>query len=103
MNKECILPLGAIVRLIDGTQPILIMGRGQLCEVNGTTGYFDYCAVPYPQGVLAKDQFAFFNDEDIAEVVFEGYRNEEEIAFAEAYKENISKVPYPKLKVTSNG
>ena len=99
MIKGYILPLGTVVNVKKGKQELMIVGRAQLFNNNGTIGYFDYSSVLYPQGIINNSEFLFFNDEDVEEVVFEGYRNESEIAFAEAYEAEIAKTSYPKLKV----
>jgi len=75
------------------------MGRAQLSSFKGTLGYFDYISVLYPYGATGGNDFVFFNDEDVSEVVFDGYRNEQEIEFANSYEENASKTQFPKLKV----
>lgn len=97
MIKDYILPLGTVVTLQKGDITLMIVGRAQLFNDNGVIGYFDYSASAYPQGVVAEQEFAFFNDEDIDEILFEGYRNDQEIEFAESYEENISKVEYQKM------
>ncbi|MCT0078121.1 DUF4176 domain-containing protein [Lactococcus lactis] len=97
MIKDYILPLGTVVTLQKGDITLMIVGRAQLFNDNGVIGYFDYSALAYPQGVVAEQEFAFFNDEDIDEILFEGYRNDQEIEFAESYEENISKVEYQKM------
>lgn len=63
----------------------MIVGRAQLFNNEGTIGYFDYSAIRYPQGKVGNQEFAFFNDEDIEEVFYEGYCNEQEIEFADSY------------------
>lgn len=97
MIKNYILPLGTVVKLKKGDMFLIIVGRAQLFNNEGTIGYFDYSATRYPQGIMSDQEFAFFNDEDIEEVFYEGYRNEQEIEFADSYEENIAKVEYPKL------
>jgi len=101
MIKDHILPLGTVVKVKKGVQELMIIGRAQLYNSGGTIGYFDYAAVLYPQGIISNSQFLFFNDEDVEEVVFEGYRNEAEIAFAESYEESVGKSTYKKMKVES--
>lgn len=98
INKH-ILPLGSVVLLKGGDIKLIIVGRAQLFNNEGAIGYFDYSALGYPQGVIAESNFAFFNDEDIKKVLFEGYRDEQEVAFADSYEENIKNVPYPKLVI----
>jgi len=97
MDRDYILPIGTVVKLKKGEQELMVVGRAQLFNNAGTIGYFDYSAALYPQGVISNSEFLFFNDDDIEEVIFEGYRSELEIEFADAYEENISKVTYPKL------
>jgi hypothetical protein len=95
-----ILPIGSIVHLKDGNIDLMITSRAQLFNDKGTLGYFDYAAVFYPTGVTEENKFVFFNREDVAGVIFEGYRNEEELHFEATYDEEIAKVPYSKLGVT---
>ena len=99
MIKDYILPLGTVVTLKKGDVKLIIVGRAQLFNSEGTIGYFDYSALAYPQGVVAESEYAFFNDEDIENILFEGYRDEQEEEFASSYEERISQVPYPKLTV----
>lgn len=97
MIKDYILPLGTVVTLKNGNIKLIIVGRAQLFNNGGTIGYFDYSALRYPQGMMGEQEFAFFNDEDIEEVLFEGYRDEQEIDFSNSYEEKIKNVQYPKL------
>ncbi|EKJ3581710.1 TPA: DUF4176 domain-containing protein [Enterococcus faecalis] len=99
MINNHILPLGSVVILKGGDIKLIIVGRAQLFNNEGTIGYFDYSALGYPQGVIAESEFAFFNDEDIEKVLFEGYRDEQEVAFADSYEENLKNVSYPKLVI----
>ena len=99
MIKGYILPIGTVVKVKNGEGELMIIGRAQLFNQNGTIGYFDYSSVGYPQGIVSASEFFFFNDEDVDEIVFEGYRGEGEIAFAESWEENISNTTYPKLKI----
>ncbi len=55
-------------------------------------------ACVYPIG-QADQQVHFFNEEDIAEVFFEGYRDELEEKFCEKYQEMVDKIPYPRLHI----
>lgn len=93
-----ILPIGSVVRLNNGTQKIMIINRGALYNNEGTIGYFDYSACLYPYGQMEQNVY-FFNEEDIAEVFFEGYRDEDEEAFCREYQEKITQAPYPKFKL----
>lgn len=93
-----LLPLGSVVRLNKGELKIMIISRLPLYNNEGTIGYFDYAACVYPTG-QADQQVHFFNEEDIAEVFFEGYRDELEEKFCEKYQEMVDKIPYPRLHI----
>ena len=97
MIKGYILPLGTVVTLKKGDIKLMIVGRAQLFNDEGTIGYFDYSALGYPQGVVTESEYAFFNDEDVETIHFEGYRDETEKEFASEYEEKIKNVPYPKI------
>lgn len=101
-DEQIILPLGSIVHVKGGTeeQRLMIVARGSLTEVDGTTGYFDYAAVSCPEGLVDASQMLFFNREDVKDVVFVGFRDAREQFFAEHYDQVVSATPYPKLHVT---
>jgi hypothetical protein len=77
----------------------MIAGRAALSRQNGRQGYFDYVAVPYPDGVPEPDEYLFFNREDVYEVEYFGYINADEQVFAENYDDLIAKAGYPKLSI----
>lgn len=93
---ENILPIGSIVKLKKGQQKLMIINRVPLYNNSGTIGYFDYAACVYPVG-QTDQQMYFFNEEDINEVCFEGYKDDSEEAYCIVYRENIGQVKYPKL------
>ncbi len=93
-----ILPIGTVVRLKHGKQKIMIICRAPLYNNNGTIGYFDYSACLYPAGQTDQQSF-FFNEEDIEEIFFEGYRDEEEEKFCELYEKAITQIGYPRLQL----
>ncbi|HFH7886074.1 TPA: DUF4176 domain-containing protein [Streptococcus agalactiae] len=71
-----LLPVGSVVYLIDGNQKLVIVNRGAIVEQEGQEVYFDYLGGIFPEG-LNLEQVYYFNQEDIDEVVFEGYHDEE--------------------------
>lgn len=99
---EKILPIGSIVTLKQGKQKLMIINRVPLYNNKGTIGYFDYAACVYPVG-QTDQQIYFFNEEDIKEVCFEGYRDESEEAYCIAYRDNIGHVKYPRLHLEFEG
>lgn len=100
MKQNYILPIGSVIKTKKGNVKLMIVGRAQLYNNDGTIGYFDYSALVYPEGITSQQEFAFFNHEDIQEIYFEGYRDEIEEKFAEKYEENIKKTSYPKLTLS---
>ena len=86
-NKKELLPLGSIVDLQEGTQKLIIFGRGVIFddEETGEQMFADYMGVLYPFG-LQTESTIFFQHENIDKVVFEGYSDEEEDRFLEIYE-----------------
>lgn len=85
-NKE-VLPLGSVVVLKEGIQKLLIVGRGAIyndAESNGER-FADYVGVLYPTG-LDPEVTVFFQSENIDEVLFKGYSDQDEKRFIEIYK-----------------
>lgn len=78
-------PLGTIVLLEGGNKKIMICGRYQ--EKLDTKELFDYCACLFPEGVIESNQMYLFQHEDIKEVFYTGYENEEEIEFQKVLQE----------------
>ena len=72
MNKsKKLLPLGSIVYLEEGTQKLVIVGRGAIFEdpETGEQVFADYMGSLYPAG-LQTNSTLFFQHENIDEVVF---------------------------------
>ena len=64
-------PIGTVVILEDGNRPLMIYGRKQMQE--STKQIWDYVACLYPEGNLSDEYNIFFQQEEIQEVLFEGY------------------------------
>lgn len=69
-------PIGTVVLLQGGTHPIMIFGRKQI-QVS-TDKEWDYVACLYPEGNLGEDYNIFFNQEEIAQVLYYGWVSEYE-------------------------
>lgn len=100
MQKE-LLPLGSVVYLEGATSKLMIVGRGPIFESNGQNVYSDYVGVMYPEGINPEDAI-FFNHEDIAKTVFEGFKDEEEQRFLEVYSDWESTLEISKIKLQMN-
>lgn len=97
MNREH-LPIGTVVRVNVGSQSLMISTLFPVTEKDGQKGYFDFWAVPLPLGVVNQD-LAFFNKEDIDEVLFLGYVDVSFQQLIANYDELISNIQYPKFTV----
>ena len=80
-NPEMLLPNGSIVRLREGTKKLVIYGRKQMMMTDPPRS-FDYIGCLYPEGYINPDYTYGFNHNDIEEVIFTGYVDEEEEKFA---------------------
>lgn len=76
MEKIEFLPLGSIVKIRGSIRKAMVIGRGLMTVVGDRTLFFDYGGVLYPEGILG-DQVLYFNHQDVEEVIFKGFENEE--------------------------
>ena len=100
-EEIAMLPIGSIVYLNEGTNKLMIVSRGPILEEEETPILFDYAGCFYPQGLDIENLF-YFNQENIDEVVFEGYRDKEEKRFVKLMDEwkEKNKDQYKKIDIT---
>ena len=79
MDKN-ILPLGSVVLLNGGTKKVMIIGYCMKTPEKPNK-IFDYCGCVFPEGVLRSDVTCVFDHEQIKEVCFSGYKNDESNKF----------------------
>ena len=80
MKIKDLLPIGSIVRLHDGEKRLMIIGIMQ-SDASGNGKEYDYLGIRYPEGHIG-DQFQYlFNQEDIEEVIFRGFEDDERVEF----------------------
>ncbi|MDR0299885.1 MAG: DUF4176 domain-containing protein [Streptococcaceae bacterium] len=78
IKEERLLPVGSVVYLKEGTLKVVILARGQLFkEKSDKPTFYDYLGSLYPQGFDQSNSY-YFNKEQIAEVIFSGYYDDEE-------------------------
>lgn len=92
MSKVDYLPLGSIVLLKGDIQKLVIISRGLIVNNNERELFFDYAATCYPKG-LDSEKVVYFNADDIAKVVFEGYKDDDDTIIVNNINEYISKHP----------
>lgn len=74
MLNEKVYPLGTVVALKERTERYMITGMLRLMRDGKVV---DYAAVRFPLGNVGSQSFRYFNHEDVAEVLHEGYRHED--------------------------
>ena len=105
MESTPILPLGSVIRLIDGdpSQYVMIIGRGVLTTAEDKDkeheGYFDYAGVLIPTGLVDSSQVSFFNRENVKDVIFIGYRDALEQRYEDNYDSFVAASKFEKLHV----
>lgn len=84
MKVKELLPIGSVVLLKGGKKRLMIYGIKQ--TDNATEIEYDYISVLYPEGNMGVAGQYLFNHEDIEQVYFKGYEEEER----EEFLENLS-------------
>ncbi len=80
------LPIGTIVKVKSIEKKVMIAGISQVKDSEKIERW-DYVSVLYPTGIYAEDSFYYFNSDDIIEVVFRGYDDEERQEFLKIVNE----------------
>ena len=93
MSERTALPIGSVVRVREGLEPVMIVNHCPVTEKDGKQGYFDFGAVSLPLGLINQN-IIFFNKEDIDEVLFFGYIDRRFQDFLSRYDEEVSKITY---------
>jgi len=83
--EEKYLPIGTVVMLKNGKKRAMIIG---FCPMSDGITY-DYVGSLYPEGVLSSDKSLLFNHDQIGQVYFKGYVDEEQTQFMAKLKEVI--------------
>lgn len=79
MNLKELLPIGSIVLLKEGSKKLMVFGVKQADA--DTEKEYDYAGVVYPEGNIGNDAWFLFDHENIAEIYFRGYEDEERTEF----------------------
>lgn len=75
MNKRY-LPIGSVIKLKNNNKIVMITGYYSV-EYARDLEIYDYSGCAYPEGVMIKSSCCSFNQSDIKDVLFEGYKTEE--------------------------
>ena len=90
------LPIGSVVRTVDAERRLMVIGRIVTTEEKDVI--YDYVGTPYPEGASGSDNFYFFNRDQIEELYFIGFQDQEALEFQSAVLDNIGE-----LKIGENG
>lgn len=83
MQINELLPIGSVVRLKDAEKYLMIFGIKQSTSEQENEEVSDYICVPYPEGNLGLEYQFLINHEDIEEIIFRGFENDERDMFIE--------------------
>ncbi len=85
------LPIGTIVLLNGGTKKVMITG---FCAIPNDNEHkmYDYSGCLYPEGIINSNEVCLFNNNQISEVIFKGFQNEEEQNFKVELQTTINQI-----------
>lgn len=99
--KDKFLPIGSVVLLKGGTKKAMITGFCSIA-VEDKTKVYDYSGCVYPEGYLNSNEICLFDHDQIEELCFVGFENEEEKEFKDSLKSIISEYENGELELTDN-
>lgn len=79
MKMTELLPIGSVVLLHNGKKKVMIIGVMQ----RDRNKRYDYLGVLYPEGSLGSTSQVLFDHENVKEVFFRGYEDEERDKFVD--------------------
>ena len=81
--EEGLLPAGSIVLLKDSTKKVMILGFLQQIAEAEEPVYYDYCGCLFPEGYISPDEIYLFDHDQIDQIYFVGYQDEEQQDFSQ--------------------
>lgn len=90
MEENELLPLGSIVIAKGNIKKIMIISRGLALPVKNELQRFDYGGCLYPEGLMG-EALIYFNHEDIAKKIFQGFSDDDNIMMLDNLNEAIKK------------
>ena len=85
-----LLPIGSVVLLENSERKVMIIGICQK-QLDAQDAYWEYAAVPYPQGYLDEDNLFLFNGSQIKTVFATGYQDMQQFAFSTQVQQALAK------------
>ncbi len=84
------LPVGSVVLLSGGKKRVMITGYVAVGKETGNKVY-DYIGCLYPEGVISSDKNLLFDHNQISQVFYMGYVDDEQKGFSEKLKQLVDK------------
>lgn len=82
-TKNNYYPVGTIVKLRESNELIMISQR----NVTSRDRFKHYSGISFPKGYVDGEELTFFDDEEIAEVLFSGYESDEDRELVKTIKD----------------
>lgn len=92
LPKDEYLPIGSVVLLKGGIKKAMIIGIMHTSKVGEEYIEHDYIAVLYPEGFITTKTMFMFNHNQITDVIFHGYNNQERLDLMDRIEKNVNKV-----------
>ena len=91
MDTTNFLPIGSVVLLNEGTKKLMITGFCTVPE-DSPEDVYDYCGCLYPEGVISSDEIYVFDHEQIQDILFIGYEDDEQKEFQETLLDTVGEI-----------
>jgi len=72
MSERTALPIGSVVRVREGVEPVMIVNHCPVTEKDGKQGYFDFGAVSLPLGLILSRY-----DEEVSKISYDHFTIED--------------------------
>lgn len=97
-----LLPLGSVVKLNKSKNDVWVMVKDKYVKSDNLQRYVEYSGIVYPDGQI-EDIEIYFNSEDIHQIFFEGYKDQDEENYFNQIREEleadkINKISLEELK-----
>lgn len=89
LNFNELLPIGTVVLLKNAEKKLMIFGVGQTDTQSDKE--YDYIGVVYPEGNMGEGTQYLFNHNDIDEIFFRGYEDDEREKFVSLLQDYYKK------------
>ena len=97
MDTTDFLPIGSVVLLNEGTKKLMITAFCTVPE-DSPEEVYDYCGCLFPEGVISSDEIYVFDHDQIQDILFIGYEDDEQKAFHETLVDSVGDIYKNEIK-----